>query len=119
MIQLDDIKESNYSLIGKECYIKGDITLVGNTHIYSKIDGDITHTDNSTLVLEYSARIKGNINATDVVIIGKFKGKLVATGKVIIQPTARVTGEIECHNLIVQPGAFLEIKATAQEPQNI
>ena len=115
MIKQDDIKESTYSLFGKGSYIKGNLTLVGNTHIYSTIEGDITHTDGSNLILEYSSKITGNIQGTDIVITGTFKGNLTSTGKVIIQPTAHVTGQIDCKNLIVQPGAFLEITGNASD----
>ncbi len=113
MIQTTEIHESNYSLLGKHCKIQGDLTLRGTTHIFSEIKGSIKHSDDSTLILEHCSNVEGSITGTDVILIGTFNGTIHASGKVIIQPTAKVTGEINCQNLVVQPGAFLEITGTA------
>ena len=114
MINTQEIQESDYSLFGKKSFIKGDLQLVGTTHIHSTIEGDITHLDGSTLILEFHSQVRGNINATNVIIMGSFDGNITAQGKVIIQPTAHVIGNIKCDSLLIQPGAFVEVTADAE-----
>jgi len=110
VISVNEIKEDNYSHIGKETKITGDITFSGDTHVNAHIEGTIHHTSGHHLTLEYHSLINGSIHGHNVTIMGQFTGDIICTGKVVIYPTAKVQGSIQCEQLVVQPGAHLEIK---------
>lgn len=109
MISVNEIKEDNYSHLGRNTIIKGEITLAGDTHINALLEGTITHTTGENLTLEYHSQVKGTLHGHNLTIMGEFTGDIICDGKVTIYPTARVKGTIECEQLIVQPGAHLEI----------
>ena len=61
----------------------------------------IIETDNGTAVnlISQGTEITGDIKSTcDVRIDGVLNGNMVAKGKVVIGPTGRVKGEVECKN---------------------
>ncbi len=51
----------------------------------------------------------GNINCHNIEIHGQFEGTLKASGLVAIFPPASVTGDIQSEQLVVYPGAILNI----------
>lgn len=58
-------------------------------------------TDNGTAVnlISQGTEITGDINSTgDVRIDGVLNGNMVTRGKVVIGPTGRIKGEVECKN---------------------
>lgn len=61
----------------------------------------MNETDNSTAVnlISQGTEITGDIKSTgDIRIDGVLNGNLVTKGKVVIGPTGRVKGEVECKN---------------------
>ncbi len=61
----------------------------------------MTETDNGTAVnlISQGTEITGDIKSTgDVRIDGVLNGNMVTRGKVVIGPTGRVKGEVECKN---------------------
>ncbi|MCK7535231.1 MAG: polymer-forming cytoskeletal protein [Marinilabiliales bacterium] len=61
----------------------------------------MNETDNSTAVnlISQGTEITGDVkSAGDIRIDGILNGNLVTKGKVVIGPTGRVKGEVECKN---------------------
>jgi cytoskeletal protein CcmA (bactofilin family) len=116
---MEEIEESNYSLLGRKCNFKGEFTVAGKTYIHSTIEGKITSIDQETIVLEFHALVTGTIKAHDIIIFGSFHGDLKSTGKVVLRPTAKVTGSISCTDLIVMPGAFLDAQIETETRENL
>jgi cytoskeletal protein CcmA (bactofilin family) len=74
------------------------------------VEGDIkgllisTH----TLILGEEARVEGQIEGNDVVILGRFNGAIFAKGKVEIHNNGIATGEIHSHCLVIEPGGIFD-----------
>ena len=71
-----------------------------------------------------SARIKGNVKATDIYVNGNIEGAITASEKVRLDNTARIKGGITSPRISVTEGAMLvgEIKMsnrTAQESKPV
>ena len=109
MLEQIDMHKKNFSHLGKESYIKGELHLHGFAKISSKIEGDILMDEHSKLTIETCGSVQGTIIGYDVEIFGLFRGEIKSKGKVIIQPSATVSGNIQAKNLTIYPGATVNI----------
>ena len=104
-----------FSFFGKNCRLTGQFELRGPVKIQSFIEGEVDHQGEDLLTIEPEGAINGDIRCFEIHIFGKFQGNLVARAKVILYPTAVVTGTIQSSSLIVHPGAVLNIKGNTLE----
>lgn len=108
------LKSHHYTIIGKNTYLLGDISLQDETQIWGKIEGEIKTHDKITI--ERTAFIKGNIQCHDIVISGEFEGNLLSSGQVILSSSAKVKGQIEAEDIIIHPGAVIEAELNTNKP---
>ena len=107
-----DIKQQNFTYIGKGSTLVGNLRLGGTSHINSRIEGEIHMLDKSAnLIVERTGLIEGTIFCHDIEIYGVVTGKISATGKIIVYPPASVSGIIEAINLVVYPGSKTNLEA--------
>lgn len=109
------ITNLNFTHIGKEADLKGELIFKNATRIAGNITGNIIMENNSKLTLEIGSRTVGNINGQDIEIYGTLEGEIIATGNVVIFPTGVVEGKIIAKGLEVYPGANLNIIGHTQE----
>ena len=109
-MDLLDIKSQNYSFLGKNGRIEGNLSLSGPTMISALIEGEIRITDNSTLKIEHNGKVRGSIFCTNLMIHGEVEGVIESTGSVIIYSTATVCGKINAESIQVHSGAILNIE---------
>lgn len=82
------------NIIGKE-----NIAIAGTFSGILKIDGD--------LFILASAQASGEFEAVNILIQGQIQGKILATQKIELSATARVTADIITSIISVQSGAVL------------
>jgi cytoskeletal protein CcmA (bactofilin family) len=89
---------------------KGAYVFCGSMEGDCDIDGPLT--------LAQGARWRGTLRATDIVVAGQVDGDVIASKRVEIAGTARVTGSIAGHSIAVAEGAVIEgeIRVTSDEP---
>ena len=109
------LKDQNFSYLGKGSKVKGEFYLRGVTHILSHLEGDIVMEDQSDVSIEHEGAVKGSIKCNNLEIYGKFEGDLNSVGKVVIYPTASVSGKVQAKSLTVHPGASLNIQGHTNE----
>ena len=109
MEQYENIKSLEFTLLGKECNLKGDFSFNGHTRIAGHLEGEISLEDDSILCIESTGSIEGSIKCQDLEIYGQFNGDIKSSGKVTIFPPARVYGSLRAKNLEVYPGAILNL----------
>jgi cytoskeletal protein CcmA (bactofilin family) len=110
-----NFKNQNYTVIGINSLIEGDLTLFGDVIIHSKIKGTITVNDSGKIILERGSLVKGSINCQDIDVFGKVEGNINSTGTLAIRASANVSGTIKCTKLTVYPGAILNMEAHAED----
>jgi len=86
--------------------IEGKIETAGTFRIDSAMKGTLVSED--SLILGENANVEGEIIGNRVVIAGRFDGSIRAKGRVEIQPSAVVTGEIHSPCLVIEPGAIFD-----------
>ncbi len=107
----DNLNYINLNIISNLSSFTGELSLSGESIISGKIDGQITVLDESKVTFEVGSSFTGIFYGHDVEILGDFEGHLKAKGKVIIRPGAKVRGNIQSYDLVVYPGADLEIES--------
>jgi cytoskeletal protein CcmA (bactofilin family) len=102
------------TLINEGCKITGMISGSGDYQVSGEIDGDCDIEGNVTLAR--NGFWQGMIKADNIVISGHVEGDIVASGKVEISESARITGTVTGEAIAVAEGAVVEgvMKTTVQ-----
>lgn len=103
------IEEQEFTLIGKKTRLNGVFNFSGLTHIAGDLEGDIHIKDKSLLTIEESSSIDGKINCADLKVFGSIKGEVNSSGRVEIFPSGSLSGLIKSQNLVIHPGAIINI----------
>ena len=92
------------TLLGKNTQINGDINFNGILHLDGFITGSVkgSQTDD-LLTISESGTIEGKIEVANVVVNGKIKGDIIATGKIEIAAKADIQGNIYYQNILHTP----------------
>jgi len=96
------------TLISEGCKVTGSISANGDFLVSGEIDGE-AHVTGSLTVL-HRGLWKGTIKATTVVIAGTVEGDIIASGRVEISDTARITGSVTAAAITVAEGAIVQGK---------
>lgn len=112
--RLRDRSSGAATLISEGCKISGTITGNCDFQINGEIDGDCDV--DSTIMLTDSGLWTGTIRAGNVIIAGHVEGDIIASGRVEISNTARITGTVSGEAIAVAEGAVVEgvMKTTGQ-----
>lgn len=101
-------KALDTTYFGKNLKIKGNVSGVDGLIILGSFDGEFNL--KGRLQVAQSARIKGNIKATDIYVNGSIEGAITASEKVRIDSTARIKGDITAPKISVIEGAMFDGK---------
>ena len=96
------------TLINEGCKITGVISANGDFLVSGEIDGEC-HVTGSLTVL-HMGLWKGTIKATTVLVAGTVEGDIIASGRVEISDTARITGTVTAEAIAVAEGAIVQGK---------
>ncbi len=89
-----------------DCMITGTIRFDGPMRIDGKVDGEII-SDNGELVIGETGAAKAAINTKSAIIEGRVKGKITASGKVVLKRKAHLVGDLKAKTLVVEEGVIL------------
>jgi cytoskeletal protein CcmA (bactofilin family) len=91
-----------YSVIDENLAIAGDISTDGTIRVDGRIEGTLHRTD--TIIIAAGASVIGNIEAREVVVGGELAGNLVVSGRVEVQKTGTVRGDIRAAAIMLEEG---------------
>ena len=103
------LQEQSLSLLGKNSQFEGVFRFNGPARLSGRLNGELMMEGEHGLVIETGGFFEGNIHCHEVEIHGRFKGTLESHQKVVIFPLANVSGQIRTKNLIIHPGAQVNI----------
>lgn len=103
------------TLINEGCKITGSLSGNGDFMINGEIDGDCDLI--GTVTLARNGLWRGTIKAGNVIIAGHVEGDIIASGRVEVTDTARITGTVTGDAIAVAEGAVVEgvMKTTSQD----
>ena len=104
--------------IGKSIRIKGEIVSREPFQIAGRVEGTI-EVDQHTLTIAEGATVDATVTAESVVIHGTVKGDLAAVTRIVIQPTAKVEGEVSAPAISIAEGAQMQgkVETTQRKPK--
>lgn len=100
------------SWIGKSVLIKGDVVSTGDLVIDGQVQGTIELGDHS-LTIGPGASVTANLAAKTVTISGTVTGNVIGLTKVELKATGSVQGDITAPKLVMDDGATLSGKVSA------
>jgi len=112
--RIRDRSSGTATLISEGCRVAGVITGNCDFQVNGEVEGDCEI--DSTLTLARNGLWKGTIQAGNVIIAGHVEGDIIASGRVEITDTARITGTVSATAIAVAEGAVVEgvMKTTSQ-----
>ena len=112
--RIRDRSSGTATLISEGCRVSGVITGNCDFQVNGEVEGDCEI--DSTLTLARNGLWKGTIQAGNVIIAGHVEGDIIASGRVEITDTARITGTVSASAIAVAEGAVVEgvMKTTSQ-----
>lgn len=110
---------SSINTLGAGTKIEGTISADGDI----RIDGSLVGTINckGKIIVGPQGLIDGNMNCKNAVVEGVIKGQIKVDNELNIKETAKVNGEVNTGQLMVQPGAVFNVSCgmgqAAQKPK--
>jgi cytoskeletal protein CcmA (bactofilin family) len=93
--------------IGKSLVIKGEVTGSESLYIDGRVEGSINLPGNR-VTIGRNGVVNANINAREIVVVGKVKGNLVANDRVDIRNEGSLTGDVIAQRISIEDGAFFK-----------
>jgi len=100
------------SLVSGSTRIQGDLQFSGGLHLDGAVTGSVRAADGlpSRLVVSESAVIEGSVEAQVVELHGTVRGDILASGRVVLGPRARVEGNLHYGAIEMAAGAHIKGK---------
>lgn len=112
------------ALIGQSIHFKGELTGNEDLTIDGTVEGKIDLKEHN-LTIGKNGRIKADLHAKTIIIVGEVTGKIIADEKVEIQATGRLDGDIFSPRLSIADGAHfkgtvdMDRKAESAKPATV
>lgn len=110
--------ESAVTILTSGCHFNGKLYCKGSSRIGGRIEGELI--SEGVLIIEEGAVIDASVKAEEIVMHGKFSGRLVASVKVEFTNTSVFDGEVETPSLLIHEGAQFngQIKMSRSDASN-
>ena len=96
-------KTMERNVIAKNTSLTGDIKSEGDFRIDGTLEGTLKTL--GRVIIGVDGLIKGNVDATNADIEGKFSGQLQVSKTLTVKATANISGDVTISKLSVEPGA--------------
>ena len=101
------LNNQEQATIGKSLVIKGEVTGSESLYIDGRVEGTINLPGNRVTVGR-NGQVQANVNAREVVVLGKVKGNLTASDRVDIRNEGSLTGDVVCQRISIEDGAYFK-----------
>jgi cytoskeletal protein CcmA (bactofilin family) len=88
----------------------GKLSFKDTVRIDGRFEGEIK--SENTLIVGETGRVFAQVKSGDVIVSGEVKGDIIATSRVTLHRTARVSGNITAVKLAIEEGAELNGQVT-------
>jgi cytoskeletal protein CcmA (bactofilin family) len=98
---------ADQATIGKSLVIKGEVTGSESLYIDGRVEGSISLAGNR-VTIGRNGVVAANINAREIVVLGKVRGNLTASDRVDIRSDGSLTGDVVAARISIEDGAFFK-----------
>ena len=93
--------------LGKSLVIKGEVSGSESLYIDGRVEGSINLPGNRVTVGRNGV-VSANINAREIVILGKVRGNMTASDRFDIRSEGSLTGDIIAQRISIEEGAYFK-----------
>jgi cytoskeletal protein CcmA (bactofilin family) len=98
---------ADQATIGKSLVIKGEVTGSESLYIDGRVEGSINLSGNRVTVGRNGV-VSANVNAREIVVLGKVRGNLTASDRVDIRSDGSLTGDVVAARISIEDGAYFK-----------
>ena len=98
---------SEIAHIGKSVVIKGELSGSEDLYLDGEVEGSIALAGHS-ITIGPNGRVKANIQAREVVILGKVDGDVNGDERVEVKRSGVLTGDISTQRILIEDGAYFK-----------
>jgi cytoskeletal protein CcmA (bactofilin family) len=91
------------TLLSKDTEIRGTVKTQGSIRIDGTVIGDLISV--KTVTIGATGTVEGNISGEDIIVAGKVKGSLSARGRISLEGSAQIEGDLNTTRLSIAEGA--------------
>jgi cytoskeletal protein CcmA (bactofilin family) len=106
---------NQYSMIGKSIAIKGEILASDPVYVYGIVEG-LINAPAHRVTIGKEGRVKADISAREVVIMGDVCGNLDAAERVEIRSDGSLMGDLSTSRIFIEEGAVLSGSIDVHKP---
>jgi cytoskeletal protein CcmA (bactofilin family) len=106
----ENVNSQAETIVGPSVKIQGDLNSEGNIKIEGQVSGKVK--TSQSVYANAGSKIIADILAGNAIVGGEVQGNLKISGHLILQGTAKITGDIACQVLRVEDGAQFSGKCT-------
>jgi cytoskeletal protein CcmA (bactofilin family) len=103
--------QKNFSIIDEGFTVDGTVTGKGRLVIKGTVKGMVT---GDSVVIAEEGAVYADARAKEITIGGTFDGQVDAEKTLIILSTGKCSGEVKCHDLVVEAGGSLNANVTCK-----
>jgi cytoskeletal protein CcmA (bactofilin family) len=92
--------------IGKSISIKGDLSGDEDIQVDGTVEGRVD-LPNNQFTVGAEGRVRAEVHAKQVIVIGQVDGNIVATERIEVQATGVIHGDVKGPRLVVHEGAVI------------
>ena len=106
---------TSQSTISATTVVRGNIGGEGSLEIFGRVEGNVSMT--GQVIVAADAAVKGNVTATEIQVAGAIAGNLTASDVLMLNPGARVVGDLSGARIGIAEGALVRgLVRTEGEP---
>jgi cytoskeletal protein CcmA (bactofilin family) len=102
--------------IGKAVKISGQIYSKEDLYVDGDVEGTIELQEHR-LTIGPNAKVRSNVTAREVVILGNVQGNVDASDKLEVRKDARVVGDIQTARIVIVDGAYFKGNIDTVKPE--
>jgi cytoskeletal protein CcmA (bactofilin family) len=110
------IAGNEQATIGKGLFIKGEITGSESLLIDGKVEGSI-NLPGSRVTVGRNGQVAANINAREIVVLGKVRGNVTASDRVDIRAEGSLCGDVTVARISIEDGAYFKGGIDIRKPE--
>ncbi len=97
-------KPDVFSRLGPSVHLQGNINSAEDLLIDGQVEGKVVVSGHRVIISE-TARVRGDIQAHEVILEGNLEGNINTTGKVTVTAKAVLNGDVSAGSVAVEEGA--------------
>ncbi|HXA64466.1 MAG TPA: polymer-forming cytoskeletal protein [Bryobacteraceae bacterium] len=95
------------AMLGNKVIVEGHIRSLEDLTIEGEMEGTIEMLDHR-LTIATNGKVRANVKAREVEVLGSIQGKIEAVEKVYIRKSAQLIGDIHSAGIIIEDGGYVK-----------